>query len=249
MTHKLKVFVADDEPQPLASLVSKINKSLTMEVVGQGNDIKDSFHFIINHEVDVLFLDIKLIEGDAFSLISKLRLTMKSMPPVVLFTGFTEFDFAQKTINDFKDCVVLLLQKPFWKNWEQKEDEILKEVFNYRLTHGEVLDKISVRSQNTTYLLKIDDIVSMSTDENNKSSGKIILFSIKNGALTLNDSLSSFEKKLNHDFQRISKYAIVNKTKIERFDHINKLLYLEELTSPFKVGEKYEEDLLKILKS
>ena len=249
MNNKLKVFVADDEPQPLASLVSKINKSLTMEVVGQGNDIKDSLEFIINHDIDVLFLDIKLIEGDAFNLIGKLRLMMKTMPPVVLFTGFTEFDYAQKTINDYKDCVVLLLQKPFWKNWEQKEDDILKEVYHYQLTHGEVLDKIAVRSQNTTYLLKIEDIVSLSTDENNKSSGKIILFSIKNGALTLNDSLATFEKKLNHNFQRISKYAIINKTKIERFDHINKLLYLEELTSPIKVGEKYEEELMKLLKS
>lgn len=248
MIQKLKVFVADDEPQPLASLVTKINKSLSMEVIGQGNDIRDSLDFIVHNEVDVLFLDIKLIEGDAFNLISKLRQLMKSLPPVVLFTGFTEFDFAQKTINDYKDCVVLLLQKPFWKNWEEKEEEILREVYKYQSTHGESKDKIAVRTQNTTYLLKIDDIVSLCTDENNKSSGKIILFSIKNGSLILNDSLTAFEKKLTQEFIRISKYAIVNKNKIERFDHINKLLYLDELTSPLRVGEKYEEILLKLMK-
>ena len=218
-----------------------------MQVVGQGTDISDSVNFIINHDIDVLFLDIKLIEGDAFTLIRKLRLLKKSMPPVILFTGFTEFDYAQKSINDYKDCVVLLLEKPFWKDWDQKEVEILKEVEKYNLIHKASFDKISVRTQNTTYKLNLDDIVCISTDETIKSSGKIILFSIKNGPLTFTDSLASFEKKLNNNFIRISKYAIVNKNKIERFEHISKNLFLEELSQPLKVGEKFEADLMKSL--
>lgn len=245
---KIKVFVADDEPQPLASLVAKVNDSHTMEVVGKGTDVSDSFDFILNNEIDVLFLDIKLIEGDAFTLIRKLRYSKNEMPPVILFTGFEEFDDAQQSINEFKDCVVLLLKKPFWSHWDQKEEDIIREVRKYQMEHRVVAQRITVRTQNTSYALSINDIISVSTDDSQKSSGKIIVFSLKNGPLILFDSLTSFEKRLDNNFLRISKYAIINKSKIERYEHISKNLYLEELTAPFKVGEKYEQSLLDYLK-
>lgn len=247
MIDKLKVFVADDEPQPMAALVAKINGSHTMTLVGKGTDITDSIKFILSNDIDVLFLDIKLIEGDAFSLIRKLRHLKKDMPPVVLFTGYAEFDYAQQSLNEFKDCVVLIMKKPFWQDWEQKEEDIISEVIKYQLAHRIVSDRITVRTQNTSYVLTLDDIVSICSDDNVKSSGKIILFSIKNGALIISDSLSSYERKLDNRFLRVSKSAIINKNKIERFEHLNKNLHLEELSTPIKVGERYEADLLKCL--
>jgi len=73
-----------------------------------------------------LFLDIKIKGGDAFQLLRTLKRKNVDIPPVIVNTGFAEFEYVQKAHNEFGDYVIMILKKPFWEDWAEKESR------NYR---------------------------------------------------------------------------------------------------------------------
>ncbi len=236
MLCKYKVCVIDDEEDIRSHLVEAINESEEFEVIGEIGDFHGAVEMISTLEPDAIFLDIKILEGNAFQVIKSLKQNGIKLPAIILNTGFTDFEYAEKAINEHKDCVIKLLRKPFWENWNETKHEITLAIGlhqkKYATNQVQYSQKIKIRSKNNIWFVAFEDILYIQIPEVLKGKGKIEVIT-KNQTLHVNKTLSQIAYELPNEFLRVSRYAVINKnylTKVDRDD------YIAVLSSGHQVG-------------
>jgi len=70
---KIRVCVIDDEDVIRNALIESINSSKELTVICEAKTVDEGVKTIIDNKPDLIFLDIKLIGGDAFMLLNKLE--------------------------------------------------------------------------------------------------------------------------------------------------------------------------------
>jgi two-component system LytT family response regulator len=102
----VRVLTVDDEPLALRRLKLLLRGLPGVEHVGEASSCDSAVAQAATHEPDVLLLDIKMRDGDGFSVLE--RLSSNPNPPVVIFvTAFDRF-----AIRAFDSGVVDYLLKP-----------------------------------------------------------------------------------------------------------------------------------------
>lgn len=246
----LKVVVVDDEPDIREKLVEVIDKCTQFDVVGEADSVNSAYSTIVSLQPDVVFLDVKIKGGNAFQLLDKLKATTDRIPPIVLNTGFDDFEYAQKSFNIYRDEIIMILKKPFWENWEQKKNEILPKIKSHQEINRvpEILNnRLKIKSEYTTYLIRLEDLIYIEVDTESKGRGKLKIVT-KNKVIPYYQSLNTLEAELPSQFVRISRYTIINTEFMVSYHHTDQILHLrdaEEYT--FTVGNSYKAKLLDLL--
>lgn len=101
---KLKCLLVDDEPPALKILSSYLENMDNLELVGTCADAVEAMQVLNTHEVDVIFIDIKMPQVSGTEFIRTLR-----NPPRVIFTTAHK-DYA---LEGFELNAVDYLLKPF----------------------------------------------------------------------------------------------------------------------------------------
>lgn len=251
MSYKLKVCVIDDEKDVRQELVDALNESNEITVIGEAESVKQAFNLIHEKKPDAVFLDIKLLEGDAFQLINLLKRNEVPVPPIILNTGFNNFEYAKKTFNKYKDCVVRILEKPFWEDWEKKQDEIVDAIIAHhstRKSHKETSDRLIIKSDYQTWFVDVEKLRYVEVTEELKGQGKIKLVTDQK-EFVIKRSMTLFLEQLPDYFIRISRFCIVNTRLISHYDHSDHTLFLDNSESYFGVGNAYYQNLEKWMKA
>lgn len=108
---KYSTVVVEDDPSIRESLCNKLQSSSRWNVLGDAESITEALELITKQKPDSVFLDIKLREGDAFRLLEMLDMLKVDIPPIILNTGFAEFEYAQRALNDFSQEIIMLIKK------------------------------------------------------------------------------------------------------------------------------------------
>lgn len=244
--NKLKVCVIDDEKPIRQVLVKTLNKSPKFEVVGEAESVYQGVQVIEEEKPDAVFLDIKLREGDAFQLINIMKRRMPSIPPIIINTGYREFDFAQKIFNQYKDCVISILEKPFWEDWDEKEKKIIDLIYAHQsLEKLTASNKIVIKSDYKSFIFEPKEIMFFEVNPS-AGPGKINMGTIDKEML-INKSLSDLQKILPAQFIRVSRFLIINFDHIDYYDHSDHVLFLKGLKRDFGVGNTYEQNIFNAL--
>ena len=108
----LKILIADDEP-PARKRLRKMLKPLIdaerVEIVAEAQDGVETLELLGKHEIDLLFLDIRMPEMDGFEVLKKLDANIN---PIVVFT--TAYD--NYALKAFEANAVDYLLKPIDKD-------------------------------------------------------------------------------------------------------------------------------------
>lgn len=247
---KLKIIVIDDERDIRKILVETINESNDMLVIDEADSVDSGYYSIIHNEADAIFLDIKLKGGDAFQLLHKLKSRDIDIPPIIINTGFVYFDYAQKVHNEFREQVIMILKKPFWNNWEEKENEIIKRIFFHKknISQNTFPQKsIKIRSENITHIIRLKEIILIESGIENKGKGKNTMY-CKNKTYTFYRSLRLLEAELPSSFIRISRFAIANIEYIESISHSDDTISMRGIQNKsISIGGCYKSDIKKLL--
>lgn len=249
-----KAIVVDDEEVPRQAIIDQLNRTKRFNIIGATSYINETIELLHSkvEEVDVLFLDINLYGGKCFEIIDYIKARRAKMPAIFLVTGQADFESAKTIINDYRDCVLTLLIKPFWHNWSMLLDDIFNKIEQNikrqeKPSHSfDTSNQFYIRAENTTYLLNFEDIICLHSDYSEKSSGKTHLITTSVGNIHNFISLKKYESELlPKNFVRVSKYYIANMNYYDRFDHLKRVLYLKELASHIQVGGAYVEKIRK----
>lgn len=256
INNKFRVIVIDDEEDIRNILEESISESMSMKLIGAADSVKTGFQLITEEEPDIVFLDIKLKGGDAFQLLNLLKSSNVAIPAVILNTGFADFELAQRTINEFRDDVLMILKKPFWENWIEKESLIISKTIerirtnpNDKPDHEISAGKMTIKSEHMTYIIWLSELILIETDPNSKGKNRVILY-LNNKEYGINSSLSKLESQLTSDFIRISRYTIVNKHFISQYNHSEQTLTLRNLENKLiYTGSKFRDELYGFLEN
>ncbi len=220
---KLRALVVEDEAPIRRELVAALNETLEMEVVGEADNVEDAFDLVKNKPAEVLFLDIKLIGGSAFQLLALLKREGVAIPPVVINTGFRDFEYAQRLHNEFGGEVVAILKKPFYEDWERHNENIMEAI--YLRQQQERMDAkpqfpnkklLSIQDGRHSYMVNPADVVMVKTGAKGQGKTEVVLEkqSIMSGL-----SLAQMLGKLPPNFLQVNRYEAINIEWISVLDH------------------------------
>lgn len=95
----LKVMIVDDEKIAREGLKDLVDwASLDMEIAAVAVNGREALDYLQEHPVDILLTDIKMPQMDGLELLHELS-HQESMPTCIVFSGFHEFQYAQKAIQ------------------------------------------------------------------------------------------------------------------------------------------------------
>lgn len=247
---KWRALVVEDEASVRQELIDALNESPEFEVVGWAGALNEGVELVKSQPADVLFLDIKLIGGSAFQLMSRLRAVEAPIPPVVINTGYREFEFAQRIHNEFKEEVIWILQKPFWKDWEMYREKIDEEIYAHyqskRLAGKASLSDrpLNLQDGSRTHLINLEDLILVRTGPKGEGKTEMVF---QNLVIPLSMSLNKLLGNLPHSFVQINRREAINIRWISYIDQTEKELFLRT-GQVCPVGEPFFKDLMKSLK-
>lgn len=82
---KIRVFIADDHDMVRVGLKAMF-AGTDIEVVGEASTGEDAVNFVINNDVDVAILDVRMPRGDGLNALGRIKLEKPNLPVLMLST-------------------------------------------------------------------------------------------------------------------------------------------------------------------
>ena len=144
----LKVLLADDEPNIREGIHATIDwNSVGLEVIGEAEDGEEALELALEHQIDILLVDLNMPIMDGLTLVRNIR---KDLPEckVIIVTGYDEFSYAQEAIR------------------LQVDDYVLKPVIPENLTSilRKMAESINIQRKENKYLEMASEHISKNTE-------------------------------------------------------------------------------------
>jgi DNA-binding LytR/AlgR family response regulator len=241
---KYRALVIEDENDIRRELIEELNETNEIEVVGEAYSIKTAYQIITSISSDIMFLDIRLLEGSSLDLLLQLKQNNVEFPPVVITTGFRDFEDAKRIHNELNHEVIAILNKPFWKQWEMNKIKIFsyldKRNGNIHDNHYQEESAIILPEGRQLTSIFPNEIYSVKTGE--KRHGKSIIQLLER-ELLCNLSLSQLMIKLPKYFMQVSRYECINTKQISFYVQQERSLTLKSGYAA-SVGEYYHSEII-----
>ena len=248
LNKKFRTIVIEDIPASRKELVSALNESHEFVVVGEASEPEQALLLILEHLPDVLFLDIELNEGDAFQLIKRMRRTIPQLPAIIINTTHRDFDYVTRIHNEFGDCVVHILQKPFWSNWDEKEEVIVNKILQFYdqrkpqpESAGAKMSTIRIKVGGNELYINPSEIILIETKEKGKGGVNIIL---SQRSYDAGLALKYMLEILPSDFAQINRNQIINIQWVSAFD-LNTREILAKNGETYSLSDNYRDEFIK----
>lgn len=229
----IKALLIDDEPLARSIIKEYLQHHPQIEVVQECNDGFEGVKAIMQHQPDLIFLDIQMPKISGFEM-----LELVEQPPAVIFT--TAFD--EYAIKAFENNAVDYLLKPFSRErfdkaiskWtEQKNVPVQKSGTELLLQTAAQLPqqnrRIVVKTAGRIRIIPVDEVHYL------EAADDYVKIHTKEGSFIKNRTMGNFEQLLDaQQFVRSHRSYIVNVQFITRIDPYEKENYLAIL----KTGEK-----------
>ncbi|MEQ1526194.1 MAG: LytTR family DNA-binding domain-containing protein [Gallionella sp.] len=210
----LRVFIVDDEPPArtrLRDLLNDCNDQLPLEVVGEAGNGKIALEMLVDMQVDVVLLDIRMPEMDGIELSQHLQKLPK--PPAIIFT--TAYD--DYAIKAFELHAIDYLLKPIrlgrlFEALTRAREAIPIQVETLRELLPEPRKNLSVHERGKIQLIPIEHVLYL------RAELKYITIRTAEREHLIEESLTALETEFATRFVRIHRNCLVAKEAIEGFE-------------------------------
>ncbi|MEP2771815.1 MAG: LytTR family DNA-binding domain-containing protein [Fulvivirga sp.] len=185
----IKALLVEDEPIAVEILSNFIKNLEEIELVAVKNDANSAMKWIYDNDVDVIFQDINLPQGNGIDLIKSLP-----NPPAIVFTTA----YPEHAVDGFELNAIDYLVKPIAFERFKAAVEKVKSRLNSKAT-----DKLSFKANNRTYLIDRNDIIYF------QSAGDYVKVNTADLKIVVNTTMKHLES-LKQPFLRVHKSFIIN---------------------------------------
>lgn len=222
----MKVLVVEDSRLAREGLVRMLKEFPELEIAGQADNIHVALELILEHQPEVIFLDIQMPGGSGFELLEKLSY----LPKIIFTTAYSEYaiqsfdfntvDYLLKPISQQRLNIAInkLLGnqdsggQPHSATADQSETDldIKKESKKLPL---ELNSKIFIKDGERCYLIKLESICYIESQKN------YVQIFFEGQKAFVKKSLNLIEERLPQSmFFRISRQHIVNLQEIQKIE-------------------------------
>lgn len=219
--NKLKVMIIDDERLAREEIKQHLLSYQGFDIVGEAADADDAEKQIIQHQPDLLFLDIQMPERSGLELLESLE----HVPEVIFTTAYDQY-----AVKAFELNALDYLVKPIRR--ERFAQAIEKALNRFSVKPGLAAERtIFIREGERCYFVKVKNISLV------ESAGNYARLYVDGKKLYLKRSLNHLEKTLDPQlFFRISRTEIINTNYIKQIRPNTK----GRLTVTLQTGESLE---------
>ncbi|AST92492.1 MULTISPECIES: LytR/AlgR family response regulator transcription factor [Sutcliffiella] len=201
MDQKIKILVVDDEPYSREELKHLLSLFPSTHIVGEADSGESAIMKTMQHQPDVVFLDVEMPKMDGMTA-AKSLMELKKPPLIVFATAYPQF-----AVEAFRFNAMDYLLKPF-------DEEQLKETINRLEQHYRSIEKqdvsrptgkLAVECDGEIFYLEPKEILYISREE------KLTKIVTKNKEFETKTPLKDLETRLvTFGFFRIHKSFLVN---------------------------------------
>jgi len=244
----IRIVVIEDEKDSRESLITRLNEEQDIEVVGSAASVDLAVMAIDAQKPDAIFLDIQIKGGDAYNLIDRLLRERIPVPAIILNTGFTQIEYAQKALNEYKEHILEIWLKPFYEGWEEKITKakyfIRKQVQARHPVSSSIDSKLKIKSEGEILLLSIFEILYMEASGDIAKQRKSAIYLGKNDMHVVNKTLKQLHEEMSgKGFIQINRSQLINKVHISKYHIKEQTLYLNYPGMSFPVGNAFKAGL------
>lgn len=229
----MHTLIVDDEPLARNELDYLLKKCPEITRCYEAESIDEALNVLLDHRIDLIFLDIHLTEESGIGLAEKLR-QLKNPPMVIFATAYDEH-----AVQAFELNAVDYVLKPF--SFERIQQAVKKAHQQFKASHKETpptsepvhdLDTIPLQIEDRILLVKAESLVAISVNNGELS------ITTDETTYSIHDTLNAWEEKLKEDssFLRVHRSFIINVNKIKEiqpwFNHTYQVTMKNELKVP-----------------
>lgn len=224
----LNVIIVDDEEFARSSLYFLIQENCeNVQICGIAKSVEEARELLLNHDVDLIFLDIAMPGKNGFELIPDAKLNNAQ---VVFTTAFDQYalkafkanavDYLLKPIDidELKETVDKAAKFIRFSDYELENNERLKNV-STQISDKSDIRKLSLPNGQGYTMIDINEIIHIEADSNYS-----VFHLDKREKITVSRVLKEYEEILPEDqFVRIHKSSIVNLDYLKEYNSKNGL--------------------------
>lgn len=235
----LRCLIIDDEPLAHDIILAYINDVPFLTNIGHCYRATEALDFLSNHEIDLIFLDIRMPKLNGLDFLR----TLQHKPLVIITSAYEEY-----ALESFDLAVCDYLLKPVRFDRFLKAVNRAQEVYNLKnpidkpinISQKEIAitDKITIKVDKKHVLISLDDIFYL------ESLGNYVKVWKEDGFLLTPRTLSSFEEQLPSTFVRIHKSFILNKKQLHYIE--GNVVFLKN-AQQLAVGKNYKATIKHLL--
>ncbi|HXH99178.1 MAG TPA: LytTR family transcriptional regulator DNA-binding domain-containing protein [Sphingobacteriaceae bacterium] len=229
----MRAVLIDDEPLARSVVREYLLPWVDIEVVAECNDGFEGVKAIMQHQPDLIILDIQMPKINGFEMLELLD----QKPDVIFATAFDEY-----ALKAFEAHAIDYLLKPFTrdrfdkaiKKWmDQQHSSITKQ--NTKKLIDDVLqtsqnDRVVVKTGTKITIIPVEDILYLKADDD------YVSIYTKDASYLKNKTMAFFEQTLRADqFVRVHRSYILRIQEITRIDPYEKDSHLAILKSGAKI--------------
>jgi DNA-binding LytR/AlgR family response regulator len=198
-------------------------KSGQLEVKAHFTNVKEAIHYLNDHMIDLIFLDVEMPEQNGFELLDQIAYS----PRVILTTSKTEYAY-----NAFEYNVTDFLKKPFtYQRFLEAIKKIKSEPEHLPEESGD--DHIFIKTDGKLVRLKNNDILYI------ESKGDYVNFVSADKKFLTHNTIKALETRVNRQvFMKVHRSFIVNITKVDNIRE--NALYINGIEIPISKAHKAE---------
>lgn len=246
----IRAIVVEDVEKIRNSFLALINKELpSISVVDTADTVEKAYKVILQYKPDLVFLDIELLDGTAFDLLSKFS-TIEFK--IIFVTAYSEY-----SIRAFKFSAIDYLLKPIDKDElivavQRATQQIEKETFNLKLQtlitnfDGKTKPtprKIVLRTAEKIYSIDVSDIVRCESEKNYTD-----FYLITGQRIVVSITIKEYDDMLSpYNFFRVHQSHLINMSYFNYFDKADGGFAIMKDGSRVPVASRKKDDLLKLL--
>ena len=230
----MKCIIVDDEPLARKILLKYIASVDSLELIKTCRNASEAAAVLHQHQVDLMFLDIKMPDMSGLKLLE----TLPNPPKVIITTAYLEY-----AIEGYEYSVVDFLLKPF------PFERFLKAINKaFLINAGEISAPITKEEHNKYIFLKADRTlhkVLFSEINYIQGYGNYLKVFTDKRMLLISETITKMEERLpSHLFRRAHKSYIVSIKKIEQIGED----FIKISDKEIPIGSTYKQLFYKALK-
>jgi len=255
-SHSIKTLIVDDEPIAREGLRIRLAEFDDIEIVGECGNGSDAIKTLLNNNVDLVFLDIKMPKLSGFDVVNAVG--SEQMPQVIFLTAYDQYAIEAFEVNALDYLLKPVTQERLSESVQRARNnrqenqlqqhaaqltQLLKQVQTSKDKDAPT-SRIVIRNHGQVHFVDPEDILWVEAD------GDYIQIHTEQRSHLLRETLSNIEQRLaNQGFQRIHRSAIVRLSAIDRLQTTDSGDYVAILHNgaSIKVSRSHKEGLFNSL--
>lgn len=249
----LKAIIVDDEEFARSSLFFLLQQNCAeVEITGIARSVLEAKEILLNHPIDLIFLDIAMPGGNGFELIPDAQ---RHKAAVIFTTAYDQYalkaikanalDYLLKPIDidELKTAVEKVAQHLKLFQNQNESDERISNLANSLSAKSEIR-KLTLPFGQGFKMIDVDEIIYIEADSNYS-----VVHLINQEKITVSKVLREFEELLPNDqFVRIHKSSIINLNHLKEYNSKNGLQVFLKNGESINISRRRASDFFEKIK-